>query len=158
MKPRPVGGSTMEMDMTPMIDVTFQLIAFFMFTINFANDLAKEEVVLPVAELAKPVEGATESPLFLNVDGAGNLLLADSTLALRDPREMANARAYLMKEAAIERKTTKNANGPLKSTLIVRAHEECECGIVQELLKVCREVGFSKFSLRALDNPLGKGA
>ncbi len=156
MKPRESGTSIMEMDMTPMIDVTFQLISFFMFTINFANDLVNQEVVLPVAELAKPVEGASESPLFLNIDQDGALLLPQNRLLLRDPRAMAEARAYLVKEAAIERKTKKNPTGPLRSTIIVRAHEQAECGVVQELMKICREAGFTKFSLRALDNPVGK--
>ena len=40
------------MDMTPMIDVTFQLIAFFMFVLNFSEVDQDQRVNLPSSELA----------------------------------------------------------------------------------------------------------
>jgi len=43
-----------DVDMTPMIDIVFQLIAFFMVVTNFANTKADERVKLPKDELARP--------------------------------------------------------------------------------------------------------
>ena len=43
-----------EGDLTPMIDMTFQLIAFFMVLINFTEAEADQRVKLPESELAKP--------------------------------------------------------------------------------------------------------
>ena len=43
-----------EADLTPMIDMTFQLIAFFMVLVNFSETEADARVVLPESELAKP--------------------------------------------------------------------------------------------------------
>ena len=45
-----------EGDLTPMIDVVFQLIAFFMLIINFSEVVKSEEIQLPLSELAKPPE------------------------------------------------------------------------------------------------------
>ena len=39
-----------EMDMTPMIDVVFQLITFFMLITNFEQTQADERVKLPISE------------------------------------------------------------------------------------------------------------
>ena len=45
--------------MTPMIDMTFNLIAFFMLLINFSQSEQNDRVILPVSELAKPAEVPT---------------------------------------------------------------------------------------------------
>ena len=56
-----------EVDMTPMIDIVFQLIAFFMVITNFEQTQADERVKLPKNELAKPPEVKRENLLTLNV-------------------------------------------------------------------------------------------
>jgi biopolymer transport protein ExbD len=35
------------------------------------------------------------------------------------------------------------------ATIIVRAHKDAKTGLVQEVIKVCQELGFEKFTLRA---------
>src|SRR5215813_10674648 len=62
--------------MTPMIDMTFQLIAFFMVLINFAEDNQDQRINLPQSELAKPPEGAMESPITLQLDKDGKVLFS----------------------------------------------------------------------------------
>ena len=56
-----------EVDMTPMIDIVFQLIAFFMVITNFEQTQADERVKLPRDALAKPPEVKLEHTLVLNV-------------------------------------------------------------------------------------------
>ena len=48
------GPAKTDIDMTPMIDVTFQLITFFIFTLNFSNAVQDDRVQLPLSQLAKP--------------------------------------------------------------------------------------------------------
>ena len=55
MRVREASYAIPELDMTPMIDMTFQLIAFFMFVMNFSTELVREEIQLPVVQLAQPV-------------------------------------------------------------------------------------------------------
>ena len=48
--------------MTPMIDMTFQLIAFFMVLINFSEVEQDQRITLPASELAKPPEVGVRRP------------------------------------------------------------------------------------------------
>jgi len=45
-----LGTALVEMDMTPMIDVTFQLIIFFMLAISFAEADHDHRINLPLSE------------------------------------------------------------------------------------------------------------
>ena len=38
---------------------------------------------------------------------------------------------------------------PSEATIIIRAHEDAQAGLVQELIKTCQEAGFENFVLRA---------
>src|SRR5947209_19481968 len=67
-----------EPNLTPLLDVVFQLITFFMLLINFSSDNYDQRVRLPVAGTARPVEDAekaAEDRLVLNIDKDGHLLI-----------------------------------------------------------------------------------
>jgi len=49
-----------EPNLTPLLDVVFQLITFFMLVINFSNENYDARVRLPVAGSARPVEEGYE--------------------------------------------------------------------------------------------------
>ena len=52
-------GTSAEPDMTPMIDVTFQLIAFFMFVLNFSEVDQDQRVNLPRSSNGKSISVAS---------------------------------------------------------------------------------------------------
>jgi len=56
-----------DVNMTPMIDIVFQLIAFFMVISNFEQTQANERVVLPQDMLAIPPEVKIEHKLVINI-------------------------------------------------------------------------------------------
>ncbi len=64
-----------EGDLTPMIDMTFQLIAFFMVLINFTQSESHEKVVLPHSQLVKPPEAPLDFPIILHVAQDGQIFL-----------------------------------------------------------------------------------
>ncbi|MGB4738678.1 MAG: biopolymer transporter ExbD, partial [Fuerstiella sp.] len=66
MKIKSSGSGPPDVDMTPMIDIVFQLIAFFMVITNFEQQQADERVTLPRDQLAKPPEVKRENSLTLN--------------------------------------------------------------------------------------------
>ena len=136
---RPKAGVD-EGDMTPMIDIVFQLIAFFMVLVNFTDAEQDERVKLPSSELARPPDGLMEVPLTLQLTKSGTVIFAGEEV----PVEAMDH--YLLREAQI---IEAQGNTVAEATVIVRAHEEAQTGKVQELIKKCQENRFEKFALRA---------
>src|SRR6476620_4877929 len=77
------GPEAVEIDMTPMIDMTFQLIAFFMILNNFEAAEQDARVVLPASALAKPPEAPFESPITVQMTKEGMPLLGGELFADR---------------------------------------------------------------------------
>ncbi|HVX10755.1 MAG TPA: biopolymer transporter ExbD [Pirellulales bacterium] len=135
-----------EGDMTPMIDMTFQLIAFFMVLINFAEGDQDQRIKLPSSELAKPPDAPVEAPLILQLTEEGNVLLGGDKVPIADMSR------YLRTESEIIRRQDKV---PSEASVIIRADRGTKTGLVQELIKKCQEQGFEKFSLRAKQEARG---
>jgi len=129
-----------DIDMTPMIDVTFQLITFFMFTLNFTEAEQDQRVQLPTSQVAKPVENSDLEPLTLQLMNDGRVIyngeLVDLT-ALND---------YLENEKTVMLAADKE---PAEATVVVRADGRSRTGDVQQIIRSCQEKGFDKFVLRA---------
>lgn len=135
------GPEPVELDMTPMIDMTFQLIAFFMILNNFEQAEQDSRVVLPMSALAKPPEAPFESPITVQLTKDGQALLAG---------EMFADRQAMIPKLKNEKFVLESQNKSIaNATIIIRAHKYCKTGDVQDLIKVCQEVGYEKFTLRA---------
>ena len=141
MKINAKGPEMVEIDYTPMIDMTFQLIAFFMILINFSEADADDRVKLPSSELAKPPQAPLESPITIQMVRNGNLVMSGQIYPNADSiRPLLNNEKYVLDSKG---SSAENA------TIIIRAHKDAQTGQVQEIIKVCQEVGFVKFTLRA---------
>jgi biopolymer transport protein ExbD len=128
-------------DMTPMIDCTFQLVIFFLLTLNFSSDEQSERIHLPGSELAKPSEGALDTPVTVQILASGKVLFAGDEMtpeALRTPlrREREVIRTLLKRDL-------KNA------TILIRADGNVPGGVAQDVIRVCQQADFEKFALRA---------
>jgi biopolymer transport protein ExbD len=138
------GAGFAKGDMTPMIDMTFQLIAFFMVLINFAEADQNERINLPSSELAKPPEGPIEEPITLHV--------TDEETVIYGPREVPiegeGLFTLLLRERQMLEARGKSASN---ATVIIRADRNAKTGVVQRVIEACqkREIGFEKFALRA---------
>ena len=87
-----------EPNLTPLLDVVFQFITFFMLVINFSNDNYDQRVRLPVAGSARPIEDAekvSEDRLVLNVDRQGHLLMSGKVLTVQQAIEEIKHQAEL---------------------------------------------------------------
>ena len=61
-------------NLTPILDMVFQLITFFMLVINFKAAALDQSLKLPVVGSARPVDSkGQESLLILNVDKEGKI-------------------------------------------------------------------------------------
>ncbi len=160
MRKKPSSGGDAAMDMTPMIDMTFQLITFFMFVLNFSKDVADERVRLPIADQATPVEGATSEPLFLNVDRDGKLLAVGQAWDVMT--QQGAIEAYLNREAGLAKQNMQYAAysdakvaadlkaGKLWSTVVIRADQSTPYRGIRGLIEMCQKFGYYKFAMRAM--------
>ncbi|ASV76008.1 Biopolymer transport protein ExbD/TolR [Thermogutta terrifontis] len=129
-----------EGDMTPMIDMTFQLIAFFMILINFSEGDQNQLIRLPASELAKPPDTAPAWPITLQMTARGTVFYGV------DEFTMENLRPVL----EVEKELISRRGGDFRNTtIIIRADRYAKTGRVQELIRLCQTVGFEKFTLRA---------
>ena len=147
MKIRSANTTVTESDMTPMIDMTFQLIAFLMVLVNFTAEDVNAKVVLPESELARPPEHVdNENKILVQLDSAGQILYGALPVSDENLKTVLRNEAYLL--------TTKDLS-PADATIIIRAHHDCPTGRVQEVIKTCQEEKFDKFILRAKEPDYG---
>jgi len=126
--------------MTPMIDMTFQLIAFFMVVINFAGADQNEQIHLPESELAKPPDAPLEFPITLQLTKKGTVILAGEETGI------GGIGSLLLRERQV---LEQRGHGVGEAIVVIRADSDAKTGRVQELIKVCQERGFERFALRA---------
>jgi biopolymer transport protein ExbD len=153
MKTRKVDSAIAEPDMTPMIDIVFQLLTFFMIAVNFENTKADERVKLPVDALAKPPEVKLDEELLLNFgynrrpDGAK---IGDPVVFYDHEIPVAQMGPVLEQEAKFFQAKRSDQEKPLEDvSVIIRADADVPTGMVQELIEKAQEAGFSKFQLKA---------
>jgi len=131
----------LQADMTPMIDMTFQLIAFFMVLINFSEADQNDAVKLPSSELAKPPDGPLTQPLFIHVKENGKVIFGGKTMP---------AAALVDELTNLKRVWERNPERSVeKATVVIRADRDTRFRSVQDVIAYCKEVRFEKFNLRA---------
>ncbi|MDI9388028.1 MAG: biopolymer transporter ExbD [Synergistota bacterium] len=121
-----------ELDITPLIDVLFMLIIFFVLTANFLQ--GKIEVDLPQGETASEIG---ESPLLLTVRKDG--------VVLWDGREAASEElASLAADAAVQ-----------KREVLLAGDKEAPYGAVARVLEILRREGLdlAGLALQGEDSP-----
>ncbi len=135
----------LEADLTPMIDMTFQLIAFFMVLINLNEAEQNQTIKLPDSVLAKPPQTPPEFPVTLHMMDDGRVIYAGR------PIEIEGMGPFLEREAndAIRRGLE-----PGEVNVIIRGDMRAKTGKVQELIQKCQENKLEKFSLRVKEKPV----
>jgi biopolymer transport protein ExbD len=133
--------------MTPMIDMTFQLIAFFMVLLNFSDGEQNQRIHLPSSDLAKPPDAPFEAPLVLQLTKEGTVLFAGDELTVSALRPM------LLRERQVLERSGRKASD---ATIIIRADGDAKSGKVQELIKECQAEKYETFALRAMQEEDGK--
>lgn len=134
---------SVEADMTPMIDMTFQLIAFFMVLVNFSEADQNQAINLPASELAKTPDFPPEGPITLQVEKNGNVIFHSNTATAPDLKDL---QGMLRNEKNAQLMMNKN---PKAATVIIRGDKNAKTGRVQMVVGIAQQEGFEKFVLRA---------
>lgn len=130
------------LDLTPMIDVTFQLIAFFMFLMNFSQIERAEEIMLPTSAVAVPPKDLPAYQIILNLVEDGSVIHDGQRI-----EKIEFITSLLRREIAAAGRLTPPVN-PAEISVVLRAHQDTPTGQVQELIKKCQDSELEKFSLR----------
>jgi biopolymer transport protein ExbD len=115
-----------KLNLTPMIDVVFQLLIFFLVATRFEEEAERElDLVLPqaseaMARIAKPKE------IFISVDHEGRILLGSR---IATPAELLTE----LRQA--------QADNPGRQTVIVRGDERSDLKHTVAVMNVCAKAG-----------------
>lgn len=135
-----------EPNLTPILDMVFQLITFFMLVINFKGASLDQSLQLPVLGSARPLEWKGEyEPLMLNVDNEGRVKVYGAVV----PAEQFIAtEAKALKDQL--RAAGEVAPKELPVPVILRADKGTRFHLVNHVIKLCQDNGYVQFSLSAM--------
>ncbi len=143
-----------EPNLTPLLDVVFQLITFFMLVINFSNENYDSRIKLPVAGSARPLDDpgkAQEDRLVLNIDSKGQLLFNGKMFSGGQAVEQIKFEAQLAREnlrALRGKKVDPNEGLPVR--VVIRADRDTPFTPIYGIITACQTNGFRKFDLKAM--------
>lgn len=170
-KRRNTGGTgEVKPDLTPMMDVVFQLITFFVMLMTLAKDEAAQRVRLPIARTAAILTD-DQVPNSLNINVAypevngkrSPVLLGWGVeLDLSTPKGIDDFNKLICNQAALDRQretqggTYDKAKG-LQTTLIVRVDRDVDYAVFRQIVDLCRAAGFRIFQLKAVEEEERRG-
>src|SRR5947208_403991 len=89
---------TVDPNLTPMLDLVMQLLMYFIICVNFVAEEVPQEVALPPAQAARPIDKSEGDVLFLNLDASGNLIVfGQKPWNLNDTTAVSDAKYWLDK-------------------------------------------------------------
>lgn len=138
---RAKNSKILEGDLTPMIDVTFQLIAFFMLLINFTEVDRAEDINLPSSVLAIPPETRPDYQIILNLGRDGGVVFEGQLI-----KPMERMESIFVQE--VNAAARENVTNPGDIAVIIRSDGKTPTGLVQDLIGICQQSKLESFKLR----------
>jgi biopolymer transport protein ExbD len=115
--------------LTPLIDVVFLLLIFFLVATKFAEEERELEVQLPEASEAKPL---TTKPgeLFINIDAEGQYFVTNEALDLQQLYDVL---------------ITAWVNNPAQASVIIRADKNCRWEPIVAAMNCCQKANIRDY-------------
>ena len=120
-------GSDIAIDLTPVIDMVFNLLIFFLVATSFHQTEREMKIVLPQASSAGPISAVLKE-IVVNVDAEGRIIVSGRAIATEDLRTM-------VKEAVAvnpEQKVTVRGDRTTAYANVVAVLDICKGGGIQE--------------------------
>ena len=138
-----------EPNLTPILDMVFQLITFFMLVINFKGAALDLSLQLPVLGSARPLEyTGNQEPLLLNIDSKGGVQSYGHPVEVQTfiPQE---AKMLKLQLKALGKPV---ANGDeLPVPVIIRADKTVDFATVLGIIRLCQTQGYRNVALSAMN-------
>ena len=119
------------LNMTPLIDVVFQLLLFFLVATRFAAEDRELDVMLPAASEAKPLI-AQPRELFVNIDHQGQYFIQGKIVS-------GDEVAHILRQAA--------ADNPANQSVIIRADKRVQLDHAVFVMNACNQAGIFDYTL-----------
>jgi biopolymer transport protein ExbD len=123
------GTALTSLSLTPLIDVVFLLLIFFLVATRFAQEDRELEVPLPDASQAVPLTVAPKE-IFINIDREGRYYVDRNFM---EPDEL----EQLLRQAAI--------NNPVGQSVVIRADKRVPFDYVVQAIDRCKRAGIHDY-------------
>jgi biopolymer transport protein ExbD len=134
--------ATCEIDMTPMIDVVFQLMIFFLVTINMSDNM-NPEIKLEKGPNGIPIDSRMPKTVFtVEVDKNGNISIHNLRLDMQRFRFIIKARYNRIGEFP----------------LLIRGDYRTQHADIRKVMDMCTEIGLYKVWFAAIEKEKKKRA
>jgi len=141
-----------EPNLTPMLDMVFQLVTFFMLVINFKANQIDMAMDLPVVGTARPVDTKGQLTLLLiNINNKGQYTVFNK------PFDDAQIKNYIMGQAELDRLAERRKNRAFEDTddlptvVVIRADRNTPFAKLSLILKMCQDAHYRNFAFAALE-------
>jgi biopolymer transport protein ExbD len=136
-------GSALEViNMTPMIDVVFLLLIFFLVATRFAEEERELDVQLPVVSEARPLTARPKETL-VNIDSEGQYFVGTEKVTLGEL------------DAILGRIAT---NNPGRKTVLIRGDKRSPLDSTVQVINLCHKHGIREYPLTTEEQAGGAGA
>ena len=120
-----------SLSITPLIDIVFLLLIFFLVATRFAQEDRELDVLLPSASEAKPLTVAPKE-LFVNIDKDGRFYVGGDILTA---------------EGVFERLQRAEINNPGHQSVVIRADKRVMLDYAVQVMNLCNKSGISNYVL-----------
>jgi biopolymer transport protein ExbD len=128
-----------ELDMTPMIDVVFQLMIFFLLTLKMEENINKD-IELDMAPHGTMIKEQDPRTLVIEVDRAGRLTMYGSAIN------------FNMLSNMVKNRYAKYGEFPV----LIRGDRRCKHEHVKKVMDVCTANGLWRLNFMAIKEKAGK--
>ena len=125
------------LSLTPLIDVVFLLLIFFLVTSEFEEEERRLDIVLPSATSAVPMISKPRE-IVVDIDSGGSLYLSGQ------PTELGELQRLL--RIAV-------ASNPTNQTVVIRADGATSFQPVVSVMDICNKTGVSDYSVTTQEGP-----
>ncbi len=125
------------LSLTPLIDVVFLLLIFFLVTSEFEEEERRLDIVLPSATSAVPMTSKPRE-VVVDVDSQGSIYLHGQLTSLDELQRLLRV--------AVE-------SNPTNQTVVIRADRETSFQPVVSVMDVCNRTGVSDYSVTTQEGP-----
>ncbi len=135
----PTGSALSQLSLTPLIDIVFLLLIFFLVATRFSEEERELDVLLPEASEAQPLTSKPRE-LFINIDEDGRYYVTGKIVTLGELQPLLHA-AYV--------------NNPGRASVVIRADRRCRWEFVVSAMNACNRAKIRDYRVSTKEGPSG---